>query len=170
MRFLHKNGASSTSRTSAGFTRRHGARPAGGLLLGGTSGVVQTITAKVIQDLTGLKPSPPVPRRQPVAAAIRRRELWPAGSWSRRVRCPFGAARLVSSAPGRASTSTSTSLARFFATLNAKNARRPFPALLRGRLSRLLVGDAVPRCRAERGSRLPRRLCFCDAQEAPSCA
>ena len=34
---------------------------AGGFGFGGTSGVVQDETAKVIQELTGLKPSPPRP-------------------------------------------------------------------------------------------------------------
>ncbi len=58
--FLHKNGAQFDVKDKRGFTPLDTALgQAGGFGFGGTSGVVQNETAKVIQDLTGLKPSPP---------------------------------------------------------------------------------------------------------------
>lgn len=60
VRFLHKNGANFDVRDKRGFTPLDTALgQAGGFGFGGTSGVVQEETAKVIQELTGLKPSPP---------------------------------------------------------------------------------------------------------------
>ena len=60
VRFLHKNGAQFDVKDKRGFTPLDTALgQAGGFGFGGTSGVVQNETAKVIQDLTGLKPSPP---------------------------------------------------------------------------------------------------------------
>ena len=60
VRFLHKNGARFDVADKRGFTPLDTALgQAGGFGFGGTSGVVQDETAKVIQELTGLKPSPP---------------------------------------------------------------------------------------------------------------
>jgi uncharacterized protein len=60
VRFLHKNGARFEVKDKRGFTPLDTALgQAGGFGFGGTSGVVRDETAKVIQDLTGLKPSPP---------------------------------------------------------------------------------------------------------------
>ena len=60
VRFLHENGAKLDVKDKRGFTPLDTALGlAGGFGFDGTSGVVQNETAKVIQDLTGLKPSPP---------------------------------------------------------------------------------------------------------------
>jgi ankyrin repeat protein len=60
VRFLHKNGAKFDVKDKRGFTPLDTALgQAGGFGFGGSSGVVQDETAKAIQELTGLKPSPP---------------------------------------------------------------------------------------------------------------
>jgi ankyrin repeat protein len=60
VRFLHKNSANFDVKDKRGFTPLDTALgQSGGFGFGGTSGVVQEETAKVIQELTGLKPSPP---------------------------------------------------------------------------------------------------------------
>ena len=66
VRFLHKSGANFDVKDKRGFTPIDTALgQAGGFGFGGTSGVVQEETAKVIQELTGLKPSPPRPAGSP---------------------------------------------------------------------------------------------------------
>jgi ankyrin repeat protein len=60
VRFLHKSGARFDVRDKRGFTPLDTALgQAGGFGFGGSSGVVQDETAKAIQELTGLKPTPP---------------------------------------------------------------------------------------------------------------
>jgi hypothetical protein len=69
VRFLHKSGARFDVKDKRGFTPLDTALgQAGGFGFGGTSGIVRAETAKAIQDLTGLKPSPPrAPGEVPLA-------------------------------------------------------------------------------------------------------
>jgi ankyrin repeat protein len=70
VRFLHKSGARFDIKDKRGFTPLDSALgQAGGFGFGGTSGVVQSETARVIQELTGLEPSPPrAPGERPAGA------------------------------------------------------------------------------------------------------